>query len=289
MKILITGINGQVGSELTKQAIDLGHEVIGISRKHWDMSKDPKHGKELILSAKPDLVINPAAYTNVEGAESNEQTALRVNSEAPRVLASACNQLDIPLFHLSTDYVFDGEKKSPYIETDATYPINAYGRTKLLGELAIKDETEKFIILRTSWVFSNVGENFVKKILKISRTSNEINIVDDEIGGPTCSCCIAKCLLELANKENGFENWGLYHYSGFPYVSRFEFGKSIIKLRNERSVIKKRRINPHSNQNLKAPIKRPKNSCLSCSKIVKTFRLKYCNWISCLEAVIHQE
>jgi len=138
MKILITGINGQVGSALVRQVKAQGHEFVALSREQWDMAQSPERGEELVLEAKPDLVINPAAYTNVDGAEDDEATALKVNADAPRALAKACKQLDIPLFHVSTDYVFDGTKEGPYVETDQTNPINAYGRTKLAGELAVQ-------------------------------------------------------------------------------------------------------------------------------------------------------
>ena len=138
MKILVTGINGQVGSALVRQAYDHRYEVVAISREQWDMEQFPEQGEDLILKEMPDLVINPAAYTNVDGAEEDEIKALKVNADTPKVLAKACNQLNIPLFHISTDYVFDGKKAEPYVETDETNPINSYGRTKLAGELAIQ-------------------------------------------------------------------------------------------------------------------------------------------------------
>ena len=131
MKILITGINGQVGSDLVKQARDKKHEVVGVSRKHWDMSKHPEKGEQVVLKTMPDLVINSAAYTDVNRAEDDEQTAFDVNCQAPRAMAIACRKLDIPLFHISTDYVFNGHKRNPYTESDEPCPINAYGRSKL--------------------------------------------------------------------------------------------------------------------------------------------------------------
>ena len=125
MKMLITGINGQVGSALVRQAKVQGHDVIAISREQWDMAQSPEYGEELVLKTKPDLVINPAAYTNVDGAEEDEAVALKVNADAPRALARGCQQLDIPIFQVSTDYVFDGSKEEPYVETDKTNPTKA--------------------------------------------------------------------------------------------------------------------------------------------------------------------
>jgi len=217
MKILITGINGQVGSALVRQANEQGHEVVALSREQWDMALSPGQGEELVLEAKPDLVINPAAYTNVDGAEDDEATALKVNADAPRALSKGCQQLDIPIFHISTDYVFDGTKEEPYVEKDQTNPINAYGRTKLAGELAIQKESDKYIILRTSWVFSKDGKNFVNTILRLAKERDELKVVSDQFGGPTSAECIAKILLQLATEHQ--DQWGIYHYSGQPFVS----------------------------------------------------------------------
>jgi len=211
MKILITGINGQVGSALFRQAKTLGHEVIAISREQWDMALSPEYGEELVLKTNPDLVINPAAYTNVDGAEDDEATALKVNVDAPRALAKGCKQLDIRMFHVSTDYVFDGIKEEPYVETDKTNPINAYGRTKLAGELAVQEETQKYIILRTSWVFSKDGKNFVNTILRLARERDELKVVNDQFGGPTSAECISEVLLQLATEHK--EHWGISQVS----------------------------------------------------------------------------
>ena len=270
MKILITGINGQVGSALVRQANDQGHEVIAISREQWDMAQAPEQGEELVLEAKPDLVINPAAYTNVDGAEDDEATALKVNADAPRALAKGCKQLDIPIFHVSTDYVYDGTKEEPYDETDQTNPVNAYGRTKLAGELAVKEETDKYIILRTSWVFSKDGKNFVNTILRLAKERDVLKVVNDQCGGPTSAECIAEVLLQLANKHK--EQWGIYHYSGQPYVSWYEFSKYIIGNYSTKKIIIKSKATEEKTN-------RPKNSKLSSSKIEKIYSIKSCKWI----------
>ena len=277
MKILITGINGQVGSALVRQAQDKGHEVVALSRKQWDMAQAPERGEELVLEAKPDLVINPAAYTNVDGAEDDEVTAFKVNADAPRALAKGCKQLDIPIFHVSTDYVFDGAKDEPYVETDQTNPINAYGRTKLAGELAVQEETHKHIILRTSWVFSKEGKNFVNTILRLAKERDELKVVNDQFGGPTSAECIAEVLLSLATEHK--ERWGVYHYSGQPFVSWYEFAKKIVEQGVHDGVLSKAPvIKPCGSDGFPVKAERPKNSRLSEENLRKIYRESSCNW-----------
>jgi len=270
MKILITGINGQVGSALVRQAKAQGHDVIAISREHWDMAQAPEQGKKLVLDAKPDLVVNPAAFTNVDGAEDDEATALSVNADAPRALAKGCNQLDIPIFHVSTDYVFDGTKEEPYVETDQTNPINAYGRTKLAGELAVQEETQKYIILRTSWVFSKEGKNFVNTILRLAKERDELKVVNDQFGGPTGAECIAEVLLQLAIDHK--EHWGIYHYSGQPFVSWYEFAKVILDEAKEKNIlIKSVVLSDCISDEFPSKTERPKSSRLSSALMAEKF------------------
>ena len=281
MKILITGINGQVGSALVRQANEQGHEIVAISREQWDMAQGPEQGEELVLEAKPDLVINPAAYTNVDGAEDDEVTALKVNADAPRALAKGCKQLDIPIFHVSTDYVFDGTKEKPYVETDQTNPINAYGRTKLAGELAVQKRTKKYIILRTSWVFSKDGKNFVNTILRLAKERDELKVVNDQFGGPTSAECIAKVLLQFATKHK--EHWGIYHYSGQPFVSWFEFAKKIVEQSVKDGLLTKAPVIKSCGSD-EFPVKaeRPKNSRLSQEKLESLFSHTLYDWCKAL-------
>ena len=277
MKILITGINGQVGSALVRQAKAHGHEVVALSRKQWDMAQVPEQGEELVLEAMPDLVINPAAYTNVDVAEDDEATALKVNADAPRALAKGCKQLDIPIFHVSTDYVFDGTKEEPYVETDQTNPINAYGRTKLAGELAIQEEADKYIILRSSWVFSEEGKNFVNTILRLAKERDELKVVNDQFGGPTSAECIAEVLLKLATEHK--EHWGVYHFSGQPFVSWYEFAKKIVEQGVNDGVLSKApEIKPCGSDEFSVKAKRPKTSKLSSDLLNKNVAINPCNW-----------
>ena len=279
MKILITGINGQVGSALVRQAKAQGHEVVALSREQWDMAQSPERGQELVLEAKPDLVINPAAYTNVDGAEDDEATALKVNAEAPRALAKGCKQLDIPILHVSTDYVFDGTKEEPYVETDETNPINAYGRTKLAGELAVQEETQKYIILRTSWVFSKTGKNFVSTMRRLGKERNELKIVDDQRGGPTSADCIANVLMSIASHylQGKAISWGTHHYAGSPVVTWYEFAEAIFEAEAEDH---KPKLIPCASTEYPAKAQRPKNSALSTARIQREMGVLECNWVA---------
>jgi len=281
MKILITGINGQVGSALVRLANEQGHEVVALSREQWDMALSPEQGEELVLEVKPDLVMNPAAYTNVDGAEDDEATALKVNSDAPRALAKGCKQLDIPILHVSTDYVFDGTKEVPYVEMDQTNPINAYGRTKLAGELAVQEETQKHIILRTSWVFSKDGKNFVNSILRLAKQRDELKVVNDQFGGPTSAQCISEVLLQFAIANT--DQWGTYHYTGQPFVSWYEFAKKIVEQGLKGEVITKvPKIIPCGSDEFPVKADRPHNSRLSQEKLKKLFSHSACDWYKAL-------
>ena len=277
VRILVTGINGQVGGAIMALKDDYPFELIPISRADWDMAKEPEKAAELIEQYQPAIVINPAAYTNVDHAEEDENTSLKVNADAPRALAKACQQLKIPIFHVSTDYVFDGTKEDPYIETDQTNPINAYGRTKLAGEIAIQEEAEKYIILRTSWVFSKNGKNFVNTILKLAIERDELMVVNDQFGGPTSAESIAKVLLHLANAHK--EQWGIYHYSGLPFVSWFEYTRIIFKqaLINDGN-FKVPVLTACTSAELNNKSARPKNSRLNSDLIERLFSIKQNNW-----------
>lgn len=276
IRVLITGINGQVGSSLVREAQKLGHEVVAISRKEWDMARSPEQGEDVVIKAKPDLVINPAAYTKVDDAEDDQPTAFNVNARAPQALAKGCSRLDIPLFHVSTDYVFNGAKQGPYVETDQPDPINIYGYTKLAGELAVQHESKKFIILRTSWVFSKDGSNFVNTVLRLANESHELRVVNDQFGGPTSADGIAELLLQLATDHQ--DKWGIYHYSGQPFVSWHAFAVTILKTQLNEVNHKKINVQPITTDLNTSKVKRPKNSKLCSTKIIKTFNIKPQQW-----------
>tara|TARA_B100000212_G_scaffold151372_1_gene113876 strand:- start:889 stop:1764 length:876 start_codon:yes stop_codon:yes gene_type:complete len=277
LKILITGSNGQVGTALLNRASKLDYQCIPINRKLWDMAKNPENGNEIILEIKPDLVINTAAYTNVDDAENNKILAHNVNSVSPKFLAKGCEKLGIPILHISTDFVFDGTKGDSYVETDFSSPINVYGASKLAGELAIQSETKNSLFLRTSWIFSKSKKNFATSILSLVNSQQTINVVNDQFGCPTSSDCVASTILKIIPIyiKNIKSFSGLYHYGGMPVVSRYEFAKYIISSAKLNSYVK---LEPCSSKNYNSQAKRPINTAISSKKINSVFNVSPCNW-----------
>src|SRR6266403_4477117 len=193
--ILLTGKTGQLGSELLRSLPRLG-EVIAPDRNELDL-RDPEKIRRVMRGAKPQLVVNAAAYTAVDAAETDEAGALAVNTEAPQVLALEAKKLGALLVHFSTDYVFDGSKNTPYVESDSVNPLNAYGRTKLAGEEAIRNSGADHLIFRTSWVYATNGRNFLLTILRLATEREELKIVDDQVGAPTCAFDLAQATREI--------------------------------------------------------------------------------------------
>jgi dTDP-4-dehydrorhamnose reductase len=229
--------------------------------------------RKAIHYIKPTLIINCAAYTNVDNAEINYKIAFKINAEAPRVLAEESLKLDIPLIHFSTDYVFDGTSKRAYKEDDQTNPLNNYGKTKLDGELAIKKNCKKFIIIRTSWVYnSKRGKNFYRTMIKLFKKKNEICVVNDQYGCPTSVQFLAKRIKKILTQLNLKEEkrWGIYHLTDNKVMTWFKFAKNILKLEN---LLSKKKINviPISSSDYSISIKRPKNSILDLTKIKSNF------------------
>lgn len=216
MTILVFGKTGQVATELQRQARP--GQLHALGRDQADLS-DPGLCAAAILSHKPDAVINAAAYTRVDAAETEEAAALVINAEAPAAMARVCAGLGIPFVHISTDYVFDGRGKTPFAPDATCTPANAYGRSKLAGEAAIRAAGGVHVILRTSWVFSAHGANFVKTMLRLSETREALNVVEDQIGGPTPAAAIAAALLKVTDALLMGQSGGTYHFASAPAVS----------------------------------------------------------------------
>src|SRR5712671_4234335 len=193
--ILLTGRTGQLGSEFNRSLPRLG-EVIAPDRNDLDL-RDPEKIRRVMRDARPQLIVNAAAYTAVDAAETDETAALAVNAEAPQVLAVEAKKLGALLIHFSTDYVFDGSKNTPYVESDSPNPLNAYGRTKLAGEEAIRNSGVSHLILRTSWVYATHGRNFLRAILRLATEREELKIVDDQLGAPTCASDLAEAATSI--------------------------------------------------------------------------------------------
>ena len=269
MKILVAGGEGQVGSEFGSLDSPSDIEIIALGRTDLDIV-DAESISRAFAKHQPDLLINAAAYTAVDKAESEPELAFEVNEVAVNLLADACAVARIPIFHISTDYVFDGEKAEPYIEDDQVKPISVYGESKEAGERAIRARLERHIILRTSWVFGANGSNFVKTMLRLARQRDQLYVVDDQIGGPTSARSIARCLLGLANlyKQKSTMNWGTYHFSQLPYVSWCKFATETIDRALTLKIIEREVvISPISSSAFPTQALRPKNSRLNSERI----------------------
>jgi dTDP-4-dehydrorhamnose reductase len=281
MKILLTGKDGQVGFALHKKLMSLG-EVIATNRHELDLAS-PDVIKAFIDKTKPDIIINPAAYTKVDKAESEKLLAHQINAIAPKVLAEKASELHIPIIHFSTDYVFDGLKKEPYLETDEVNPQSVYGQTKWEGEEALRNH-KKHIILRTSWVFGSHNQNFLKTILKLIQEKSSLNVVSDQIGTPTSSEALAdvtyKIVKTILNDPN-FKDFGTYHmtlddetnwyrYACFITHEAARLGLPILMTSKD--------IKPISSDEYPTLAKRPMNSRLDTLKIKKTFMLELPHW-----------
>lgn len=254
MKILITGAYGMLGSDLRE--VLKNFELIVTGSKDLDITDEEKV-IEFICDNSPDLVINAAAYTAVDDCETNYDDAYAVNAVGPKNLAIACSKQDIPLVHISTDYVFDGTKRTPLIETDKLGPQSAYGKTKLAGEKFIQENTEKYFILRTAWLYGLHGNNFVKTMLALAEDHDEITVVNDQIGSPTYSFDLAIAITNLLNSDK----YGIYHVTNEGECSWCEFAKRIFELSNVDV-----KVIPVSTEEFPRPAPRPHYSVLSNKK-----------------------
>ncbi len=289
MRALITGASGQLGQSLLMQKNHL-HELIAFSRAQLDITKADQLNA-ILEESKPDVVINLAAYTAVDQAEINIDAAFAVNAVAVKNMAKITNRFQIPIIHLSTDYVFSGDKDEPYLETDIPNPINVYGKSKLSGEIAIREHNPMHIIVRSSWVFSARGKNFLKTILQLTEEKKEISVVNDQIGGPTCADDLASFLIVLLNQLNKFydSDWGVYHYCGTPYVSWFEFAQDIINQLDSKSVdLPSARVIPIASRQY-AGATRPANSRLNMEKAQVRFGVAPSDWRYKLKQLIALE
>lgn len=273
-RILVTGINGQLGEELQKTLASAA-KVIGVGRERVDFSQ-PESLRQIIAAAKPDAVINSAAYTAVDKAESEFDLAMAVNGQAPGIIAAECRKLGIRLIHISTDYVFDGTKSYPYQDADPTNPLGAYGRSKLAGELAIRQNCEDAIIIRTAWVYGVGGKgNFVKTMLRLGSEKEEIRVVGDQIGSPTWTGDLANAIVSVLNKASP----GTYHYTNSGVASWYDFAVAIFEEASQLGWnLKVQRVIPITTAEYPTPAKRPSYSVLSCAKIAAVLGTNPPHW-----------
>lgn len=304
-KILLTGKTGQVGRELAGLLGRVG-EVTAVDRQQLDLTK-PEEIRQAVRGMRPDLIVNAAAHTAVDRAESEEAIARAINGVAPGVLAEEAKRLGALLVHYSTDYVFDGTKRTPYEEDDPTNPLSAYGRTKLEGEKTIQQVRPAYLIFRTAWVYAREGRNFLLTILRLATEKEDLRIVRDQIGAPTSSHEIAEATVKVLEKIRtpaaGARHWpeiqGTYHMTAGGETNWYEFAKSIVELAANQSQpeawlvgatrgrpLMTRRIVPITTEEYPTPARRPLYSVLSNKRLNQEFGVKLPDWKAQLRLVL---
>ncbi|WHR52841.1 dTDP-4-dehydrorhamnose reductase [Vibrio furnissii] len=288
MRVLITGCYGQVGSCLTQQlANDKSITVLALDREHLDItSQDAVNAA--VAEFKPSIIINAAAHTAVDKAEEEIDLSYAINRDGPKYLAQAAQSIDAAILHISTDYVFEGNKAGEYVETDTTNPQGVYGKSKLAGEIAVAQACDKHVILRTAWVFGDNGNNFVKTMLRLGENRDALSIVGDQFGGPTYAGDIASALIQIAKRitKGDTVEYGVYHYSGLPHVSWFDFADAIFDVAVEQGVLaNKPSLTSITTDQYPTPAKRPSNSRLSTEKITQGFSVKASDWKAALNNI----
>ncbi|GAA0790182.1 dTDP-4-dehydrorhamnose reductase [Marinobacterium sediminicola] len=288
-KVLIVGAAGQVGhalTELLEQAS--GVEPVALGRRQLDIT-DPAAVRKQLEKHLPDYVINCAGFNRVDAAERQQDQALSINRDGAHNLALATAALSIPLLHLSSDYVFDGHYASGYGEEDEASPLGVFGRSKWLGEEAIRAAQPQHLILRISWVFSARGENFLLRTLEQARHDSLIEAADDRRGCPTSAEDVARVLLAILRQLTcGIDVWGTYHYCGAEITTRYGFSEAILAAARQYEELKVERLQPVASSNLQALAQRPASSVLKCRKLLSTFGIRQRPWRSELQRVIRE-
>lgn len=290
MKVLATGDKGMLGRDLVERLRNSGFNLMGVDIGELDITQSD-NVLDCLRSFNPDLVINCAAYTAVDKAESEAELAFSVNRNGPANLSKACKEIRIPFIHISTDYVFNGNAKRPYDEDDPVSPIGAYGRSKWEGEEAVRSFLKEHIIIRTSWLYGVHGHNFVKTILRLAEEKDEIRVVDDQTGCPTWTGDLADALVSLVQKigeDSNKVSWGTYHYCGAGKTNWYEFAVAIVKEASRRSCLKVSRVSPIPTSDYPTPARRPMWSVMDCSKIQDTFEIKSKKWETSLKLMIEK-
>ncbi len=286
MRLAVTGKNGQVVSALHALA-GPGLEIVALGRPELDLAR-PDTVFKALREAKPDVVVSAAAYTTVDKAESEPDIAFAVNRDGAKAVARAANDIGVPVIHISTDYVFDGTKATAYVENDPTGPASVYGRSKLEGEQAVCESTDNYAVLRTAWVYSEYGSNFVKTMLRLSESRDEINVVADQFGCPTSANDIAIAIVSIAKRlatDPSAHLRGVFHMSGTGETNWAGFAKQIFEFSAEnggKSMI----VNDITTAQYPTPARRPANSRLDCSKLEEVYGIRLPEWQTSTRAVM---
>ena len=292
-KILLTGVNGQVGHALQKKLAN--YQVFALNREQLDLS-DKDAIRRVVQTIQPDLIINPAAYTAVDKAESEPDLAYAINAIAPQVLAEEAAKINAALIHFSTDYVYDGSKIESYVETDAVNPLSVYGKSKLAGELAINAVGLPHLILRTSWVYGAYGKNFLKTIIRLASERESLRIVADQFGAPTSSESITEAVIALLNswQPHDTNQTGVYHFTNQGKTSWHGFSSEIVNEYNRLAASKGlqilkanvENIEPITTADYPTPAARPANSTLDNQKLKQVFNVALPSWQQGLQQVM---
>ncbi len=278
MKVLVTGVKGQLGYDMANELVRRGHTVIGTDVEEMDIT-DAAQVEKFMTENVTDAVIHCAAYTAVDAAEDNEEICRRINAEGTKNIAEMCKKLDQKMIYISTDYVFDGSGERPWDPDDERSPLNVYGQTKYEGELAVERNLDKYFIVRIAWVFGVNGKNFVKTMLNLGRTHEELNVVNDQIGSPTYTYDLAKLLADMVETEK----YGRYHATNEGRCSWYEFACEIFKTAGVDV-----RVNPVSSDQFPAKAKRPHNSRMDTGKLAGNGFQPLPSWQDALKRYIRQ-
>lgn len=286
MKILVTGAGGNLGQSLQKALTNYDLHFLALTRTELDIT-DQQAIIDITKNYRPDIIINTAAYTQVEAAETSPVLAFKINCDGAKNVAYAARMIQAPIFHLSTDYVFSGEASEPYAENSPTNPKTVYGQSKLAGEQAVAEINPRHIILRTSWLFSEYGNNFLRTMLRLGKEKTSLSIVMDQLGAPTYAGDLSLALIQLIRryKYHQEQPWGIYHYSGTPYTSWYEFAIFIFQQASTQGIYNSTAptINPIHSRDYPSIVKRPLNSQLDCRKIQTAFGIAPSNWQAALK------
>lgn len=290
MRIAVTGREGQIARCLVERAPLLGHEIVLIGRPALDLAGHADAIRRSITEASPDVIISAAAYTAVDRAESEPELAFAVNEGGARHVAEAASAVDVPLLHLSTDYVFDGTKEGSYLEIDPPRPQGVYGASKLAGEQAVLEAHPNTAVLRTAWVYSPFGANFVKTMLRLAAERDEVAVVADQHGNPTNALDIADGLLRVATNlvvSEDMEQRGIFHMTARGEATWADFAQAIFSASANFNG-STARVRPITSAEYPTPAKRPFNSCLDCSKLERVHGVRLPEWQRSVSSVVHR-
>jgi len=287
MKIFITGGEGQLGSELISQAASHGIDILAPPLAQMDLTQ-PEQIDRIWNTFRPAAVINAAAYTAVDRAESEPELAFAVNADGAERIARRCARENIPLIHISTDYVFDGLKRAPYLEDDPVVPLGVYGRSKAEGETRVRRALKQHLIVRTAWLYSAHGANFVKTVMRLVGERDELRVVDDQLGCPTCAADLADTLLQLTERLGTSRTipWGTYHYCGNGVTSWYGLARHVLQTLVSRGRISSFRLLPITTAEYPTPARRPPYSVLDCRRIESTFDIQRPPWPQSVEKTV---